>query len=105
MSTAGRMATRVTEADDSVSSSEFVSHIPLFESLSEADRAVLAGLWHERTLRRGDKLFRKGDVGSSMFVIEEGIIEAARNGSLAGYPVTDIDVKLIRIQIGSSRLA
>ena len=80
MSTAGRMATRVTEADDSVSSSEFVSHIPLFESLSEADRAVLARLWHERTLRRGEKLFRKGDVGSSMFVIEEGIIEAVIPG-------------------------
>lgn len=27
--------------------------------------------------------------------VEEGVIDAARNGSLAGYPVTDIDVKLI----------
>ncbi|MDP3804556.1 MAG: elongation factor G [Candidatus Omnitrophota bacterium] len=27
--------------------------------------------------------------------IKEGVIEAAQNGSLAGYPVTDVDVKLV----------
>jgi elongation factor G len=27
--------------------------------------------------------------------VEEGVIEASRNGALAGYPVTDVDVKLI----------
>ena len=27
--------------------------------------------------------------------VEEGVIEAARNGAVAGYPVTDIDVKLV----------
>jgi len=63
-----------------VPSNAFLREIPLFESLPEADRSVLAGLWHERSIRRGEKLFRKGESGSSMFIVEEGIVEVSIPG-------------------------
>lgn len=54
---------------------EFLSQMPIFKSLSVSDLQVLVGLWKPRTLKQGEMLFRKGDTGSSMFIIEEGIIE------------------------------
>lgn len=56
-------------------SEEFIAKIPIFEQLSPEDHRVLTGLWHRRTLRKGQVLFKKGDAGDSMFVIEEGSIE------------------------------
>ena len=49
--------------------------IPIFEKLTEADGEVLLKLWKERTLREGQALFRKGDIGDSMFLIEDGSME------------------------------
>jgi CRP/FNR family transcriptional regulator, cyclic AMP receptor protein len=82
----------VAEATNSVSSNEFLGQIPLFESVPEADRSVLAGLWHERIVKRGEKLFRKGESGSSMFIVEEGIIEVSIPGD-QGRP--DIRVSVV----------
>jgi CRP/FNR family cyclic AMP-dependent transcriptional regulator len=56
-------------------SEELLSKIPIFEKLSVADLAVLAKLWKPRPVRPGEVLFRKGDTGDSMFIIEEGIVE------------------------------
>ncbi|HEX9828831.1 MAG TPA: DUF1003 domain-containing protein [Bacteroidota bacterium] len=49
--------------------------IPIFEKLTEADGEVLLKLWKERTLREGQALFHKGDIGDSMFLIEDGSLE------------------------------
>ncbi|HEY5616264.1 MAG TPA: DUF1003 domain-containing protein [Bacteroidota bacterium] len=49
--------------------------IPIFEKLTEADGEVLLKLWKERTLRDGQALFHKGDIGDSMFLIEDGSLE------------------------------
>ncbi len=54
---------------------EFLSKIPIFKSLSASDLQVLAGLWRPHPLRQGETLFRKGDTGTSMFIVEGGIIE------------------------------
>jgi CRP/FNR family transcriptional regulator, cyclic AMP receptor protein len=54
---------------------EFLTNIPMFESLSAEDLNLLTLLWHERTILRSDVLFRKGDAGSSMFIVENGAIE------------------------------
>ncbi|HTX17399.1 MAG TPA: DUF1003 domain-containing protein [Bacteroidota bacterium] len=43
--------------------------------MSPADLELLRGLWRERTLTAGDVLFRKGDSGSSMYIVEGGMIE------------------------------
>jgi uncharacterized membrane protein len=47
----------------------------MFENLSAEDLNLLTLLWHERTIRKSEVLFRKGDVGSSMFIVEDGAIE------------------------------
>ncbi len=54
---------------------EFLTKIPMFENLSAEDLNLLTLLWHERSIRKSEVLFRKGDVGSSMFIVEDGAIE------------------------------
>ncbi len=56
-------------------SQEFLAKIPIFEKLSSADLEVLRTLWHPRDLKENEVLFRKGESGSSMYIIEEGSIE------------------------------
>ncbi len=56
-------------------SKEFLSTIPIFEKLSPTDHDVLVTLWQKRLLTQGQVLFRKGETGNSMFVIEKGVIE------------------------------
>lgn len=58
-----------------MSTREVLTNIPMFESLSAEDLNLLTLLWHERTINKSEVLFRKGDVGSSMFIVEEGAIE------------------------------
>lgn len=55
-------------------SQEFLQQIPIFEKLSPADFDVLVSLWKPRKLRKSEVLFRYGDAGTSMVVIEEGTI-------------------------------
>jgi len=54
---------------------EFLARIPIFEKLSGPDLEVLRSLWRERVLKPGEILFRKGDSGSSMYIIETGSVE------------------------------
>lgn len=54
---------------------EFLTKIPIFKFLPEDDHVALVSLWKVRKLRAGETLFRKGEHGSSMYVIEEGEIE------------------------------
>lgn len=54
---------------------EFLTKIPIFKFLPEEDHISLVSLWRLRTLKAGETLFRKGDPGSSMYVIEDGEIE------------------------------
>ncbi|MGB2869997.1 MAG: DUF1003 domain-containing protein [Bacteroidota bacterium] len=56
-------------------SQDFLAKISIFEKLSPTDMNVLVGLWRPHNVKQGEVLFRKGDKGSSMFIIESGIIE------------------------------
>ncbi|MBI4418985.1 MAG: DUF1003 domain-containing protein [Ignavibacteriales bacterium] len=56
-------------------SQDFLQNIPIFEKLSPADFEVLVKLWKPRKLRKSGVLFRYGETGTSMVVIEEGTIE------------------------------
>lgn len=56
-------------------SKEFLSKIPIFKFLPEEDHISLVSLWKMKTLKAGEVLFRKGEPGSAMYVIEEGEIE------------------------------
>ena len=56
-------------------SKEFLAKIPIFKFLPEEDHVALVSLWRVRSLAAGETLFRRGEPGSSMFVIEEGEVE------------------------------
>lgn len=56
-------------------SKAFLSKIPIFKFLPDEDHISLVSLWKMKTLKPGEVLFRKGEPGSAMYVIEEGEIE------------------------------
>ncbi len=56
-------------------SKEFLQQIPIFEKLSPSDFDVLLHLWKPRKLRKSEVLFRFGEIGTSMVIIEEGMVE------------------------------
>lgn len=56
-------------------SKDFLSKIPIFKFLPEEDHISLVSLWKVKTMKAGEVLFRKGEPGSAMYVIEEGEIE------------------------------
>lgn len=56
-------------------SKTFLSKIPIFKFLPEEDHLSLVSLWKVKTLKAGEVLFRKGEPGSAMYVVEEGEIE------------------------------
>lgn len=56
-------------------SKEFLGKIPIFKFLPEEDHISLVSLWKMKTMKAGEVLFRKGEPGSAMYVIEDGEIE------------------------------
>jgi CRP/FNR family transcriptional regulator, cyclic AMP receptor protein len=54
---------------------ESLAKIPIFQKLSLSDLEILGALWDQRSFKQGQILFHKGEIGSSMFVIEKGTIE------------------------------
>ena len=53
----------------------FLSQIQLFQQLDDDERSVLAQQMAERTLASGEVLFRAGDPGDSMFIVQSGAVE------------------------------
>lgn len=56
---------------------DLLSNIPLFESLTADDLKSLARRLENAEFREGEVIFRQGDSGSSLFIIEEGAVEIA----------------------------
>ena len=54
---------------------ELLSKIALFESLTAEDLDTLTLRLEEVVYEEGDVIFRQGDEGSSLFIIEEGAVE------------------------------
>ncbi|HEY2092285.1 MAG TPA: DUF1003 domain-containing protein [Thermoanaerobaculia bacterium] len=54
---------------------ELLSKIALFESLTKEDIDTLTLHLEEATYEEGDDVFRQGDEGSSLFIVEEGAVE------------------------------
>ncbi|NUN68300.1 MAG: DUF1003 domain-containing protein [Bacteroidetes bacterium] len=74
-------------------SKEFLSKIPIFKFLPEEDHVSLVSLWRVRALKAGETLFRKGEPGSSMFVIEEGEMEIVLP---VDPPVNEVQLSILR---------
>ncbi len=52
----------------------FLSQISIFSSLGKDDMEQLAKLWKPVSVAEGQRVFRKGDPGTSMFIIRSGEI-------------------------------
>jgi CRP/FNR family cyclic AMP-dependent transcriptional regulator len=58
-----------------MSRQELLANIPLFESLIPADLDALSRRLEQAEFADGDVIFRQGDQGSSLFIIEDGAVE------------------------------
>jgi CRP-like cAMP-binding protein len=55
-----------------VETAAFLRDVRLFKDIAEAELSALAGTLRERPLKRGQVLFREGEVGEEMFIILRG---------------------------------
>src|SRR5262245_25089261 len=53
----------------------FLAEIPLFATLDEDERNVLASQTAARTLTSGETLFRAGQPGDALFIVSQGAVE------------------------------
>ena len=58
-----------------MSRQELLANIPLFESLIPTDLDALSRRLEQAEYGDGDVIFRQGDQGSSLFIIEDGAVE------------------------------
>lgn len=72
---------------------EFLGKIPIFKFLPEEDHVALVSLWKMKTMKAGEVLFRKGEPGSAMYVIEEGEIEIVLP---VDPPVNEVQLSILR---------
>lgn len=62
--------------------STLLRQIPLFESMDDADLALLAHKLAPKSFGAGDVIFAQGDEGDAMYLIEEGAVDiVARSGA------------------------
>jgi CRP-like cAMP-binding protein len=54
---------------------KLLNKIPLFNSLSDSDLENLSESVRLQSLKKGQTLFRKGDEGSSLYIIKEGTVK------------------------------
>jgi CRP/FNR family cyclic AMP-dependent transcriptional regulator len=54
---------------------ELIAGVPLFKSLSESDLESLAGAFVRHSFDRGQMIFRQGDPGGHLFLVEAGRIK------------------------------
>jgi uncharacterized membrane protein len=54
---------------------ELLANIPLFESLTEEDLATLTARVEAFEFAEGEVIFRQGDEGSSLYLIEDGAVD------------------------------
>jgi CRP/FNR family transcriptional regulator, cyclic AMP receptor protein len=58
-----------------VTRQELLAHIPLFESLTPQDLDTLSKRLEQIDYAEGDVVFKQGEEGSSLFIIDEGAVE------------------------------
>ncbi|MFN0157381.1 MAG: mechanosensitive ion channel family protein [Bacteroidota bacterium] len=77
-----RMPARQLDAGSLTDREKLLATFPLFKILGPEDITFLGGRMREHHHRKGDVLFKKGDEGSSMHVLFEGLLHVHVNGSL-----------------------
>lgn len=54
---------------------ELIGGVPLFQSLSESDRIALSNSFVRHSFDRGEMIFRQGDSGAHLYLVESGRIK------------------------------
>lgn len=54
---------------------ELIARVPLFASLSDADREALASSFVRHSFDRGEMIFRQGDPGMHLYLVESGRVK------------------------------
>jgi CRP/FNR family transcriptional regulator, cyclic AMP receptor protein len=67
---------------------------PFFGGLEDGALDQLVGMLKERALERGEVVFREGEFGRSMFIIQEGTLVASRAGE------SGLNVRMVRLGPG-----
>jgi CRP/FNR family cyclic AMP-dependent transcriptional regulator len=57
---------------------DFLRDVRLFQAFSEADRAALAKVLRERTVRKGHVIIKEGDPGEEMFLVRSGSLVVSK---------------------------
>lgn len=60
---------------------ELMGDIPMFKDLSEEERAEIAMRLDQKHYNAGDELFREGDPGGNLYIIESGSLEVQKSRS------------------------
>ena len=58
--------------------SHFLRDVSAFESLSEEQIKVLAGICEDLTFEAGSQIFKQGDVGASLYIVVDGLVGIER---------------------------
>ncbi len=53
-----------------------LAHLPLFASLSDAERLLLAPKMHREAFKAGDTLVEQGTVPQALFILGSGVLAA-----------------------------
>jgi len=56
----------------------YLRDIRLFQAFSDADRAALALVLRERTVRKGQVVIKEGDPGEEMFLVRDGALVVSK---------------------------
>src|SRR5215471_4549198 len=70
--------------------SELLATIPLFESLSQDERVALSKGLEERLVEGGETVFKQGDQGGEMYLIESGAVEIRVDAGQTSVPVAQL---------------
>ena len=59
---------------------DILANIPLFKNLDEADLALIASHLHKETYPKGSVVFKEGDAGGTMYLVESGQLAVMGQG-------------------------
>lgn len=62
----------------------FLDNIDIFKALDKYDKIKLIDMLSTKVLKRGDYVFREGDVGDCFYMIEDGQVNCVKNSPLTG---------------------
>ncbi len=58
-----------------MSTSDLLAQVPLFADLGADDLGALAAAMRQRQYRAGEPIFRQGDPGTALYIIEDGEVK------------------------------